>query len=374
MMITEIEQKKEIEKLTLELNDAIKRNGGVILKEGETLEEVRMNNIQSLINNYEEKINEIELSLLSNKGKETEQMINSYIKQIEYNSLQEAELKDKYEAITMAINYESLKSKTALGTQDDDAENQQAEEKKLSNSGSKASDNKKSIINPSSRVINVDELIDKANSELQIQKHHVLNERVKSQNDKKKKEKEIKTYQEQIALFEKVKEEYKKYSQLKVDSEKIKDVHHTMLKLEREIKNFDINLLKNMDKMNYDNNSLLDILEQSLGNIKKLDQKVYSMNIDQSNETSKKIISNFYSNSNLAKQNNILMQEIIYHSQSFYYKVFDKLLKPDKIDNFTKLKETIDYKKASMANKDEEEEEENSIEEKDQEMFPEDYI
>lgn len=374
MMITEIEQKKEIEKLTFELNDAIKRSGGVILKEGETLEEVRMSNIQSLINSYEEKTNEIELSLLSNKGKETEQMINSYIKQIEYNSLQEAELKDKYEAITSAINYESLKTKTPQGQQEEETDTPQSSEDKKTQKAKILADNKKSAVNPSSRVINVEELIDKANSELQIQKHHVLNERVKSQNDKKKKEKEIKSYQEQIALFEKVKEEYKKYSQLKVDSEKIKDVHHTMIKLEREIKNFDINLLKNMDKMNYDNNSLLDILEQSLGNIKKLDQKVYSMNIDQSNETSKKIISNFYSNSNLAKQNNILMQEIIYHSQSFYYKVFDKLLKPDKIDNFTKLKETIDYKKASMANKDEEEEQENSIEDKDQDMFPEDYI
>ncbi len=34
------------------------------------------------------------------------------------------------------------------------------------------------------------------------------------------------------------------------------------------------------------------------------------MNIDQSNDISKKIISNFYTNSNLAKQNNILMQEL----------------------------------------------------------------
>lgn len=363
-------------KLTIEINEIIKRNGGVQLKEGETIEEVRLNNIQSLINMYEEKINEIELFLLANKSKGTEQIINSYNKQIEFNTYQEAQLKENISLINSTIDFDILKNK---GIDENINRTKQEDDQNKAKSWLEITKNtgtSKAALEGSNRVISVDELLDRANSELQIQKYHVLNERVRAQEERKSKEKEIKNLADYINLFEKVKEEYKKFSEMKINNEKIKDVHHTMIKLEREIQNFDINLLKNLDKMNYDNNSLLEMLEQSLGNIKKLDQKILSMNIDQSNDISKKIITNFYSNSNLAKQNNILMQEIIYHSQSFYHKVFDKLLKPKKIENFTKLKETIDYKKTSMAvnEESENEEEDEGVQENSEIQEGDDYI
>lgn len=336
----------------LELNEIIKRNGGIQLKEGETLEEVRLNNIQSIINSFEEKINEIELTLIANKNKGTEQIINSYNKQIEFNAYQEVELKEKMKVIGSTIDYNLLKQKASNEQTNEGSKAEETRGNSSLNELRSTSTTNNMGDSSNNRVISVDELLDRANSELQIQKYHLLNERGKAQEERKNKEKELRQLQDYMTLFERVKEDYKKFSQMKVDNERIKDVHQTLKKLEREIQNFDINLLKNIDKLNYDNNSLLSILEQSIGNIKKLDQKVMSMNIDQSNEISKKIINNFNSNSNLAKQNNLLMQEIIYHSQSYYYKVFDKLLKPEKIENFTKLKEIIDYKKASLMTND----------------------
>lgn len=389
----EYELKQEVIKLTLELNEVIKKSGGVQLKEGETLEEVRLNNIQSLINSFEEKINEIELFLLANKNKGTEQIINSINKQIDFNSYLESQFKNKQNYISNTIDYEKMKKgiETNSSSTNGNINNTNFPSNQTNNSLTPnenvsnlrtpfGTQNQNNLNVVNNRIISIDELLDRANSELKMQKDQVLSEKNKVDLERKEKEKEIKKLVEYMNLFEKVKEDYKKYTELKANNEKIKDVEYTLKKLDREIQNFDINLLKNLDKLNYENNSLLEILEQSLGNIKKLDQKILSMNIDQSNDISKKIISNFYTNSNLAKQNNILMQEIIFYSQTFYHRIFDKLLKPSKIDNFTKLKETIDLKKQSFMIDEEnevsdEENEENSFENQDDvEEETEDYI
>lgn len=311
-----------------------------------------------MINLYEEKINDIELSLLDNEKKGNDHIINSFIKQIEFNTIQESEIKEKLKLIGSTIDYSHLKHKTNINdfymennTDMLKLDNNKNNQKDSNDNNIDLLDNNNNNQNYNiikTRVSTVEELIEKANSELQIQKHHLINEKTKAIEDRKCKEKVIKTYKEYINLFEKVKSEYQKFSELKVDKEKIKDVENTLKKLENEIDNFDSNLLANINKVNYENNSLLYVLEESLSNIKKLDHKILSMDVDNSNEISRKILKTFNSNSIIAKQNNILMQEIIYHSQSFYYKVFEKLLKPEKIDNFVELKDTIDLKKESM--------------------------
>ena len=329
----EFELIDEIEKLKMNLTQLSKRGGNFV--EGENTEETRLNNIKYMIHKYQEKISVMDMKFSSSSNHKHAEKILSYDKQIEFHANKEVELKEKMKQIDNTIDYDKLKSKL-VKDKNELKEKQAEKEDKMNKDGEDG-------VN---RVVNVEEQFDRVNSELQIQKYNMLNEHLKSQEENKKEEKKRKVLLEQLGIFNKVKEETKKINEKNKEKARNDDIDLTMKKVDQEIKNFDINLLKNTDKIKTDNDSILISLTKSFENIKNLDEKMTALNVDKSNETCKNIINIYNSNSNLAKQNNIIMQNIVGYSKDFYEKVFEKLIKNENIDNFMKVKERIDEFKA----------------------------
>lgn len=329
-----------------------KSGGGMTIKEGEKLEEVRLKNIQYIINNYQNKINTLENEISTNSQKQLEDQIKSFNSQLDYNIYQEYELKRKMKFLSSTIDYDSLISNNFNQESSNQQNKSQESQNKDLNFNNIA--NNENQMN-SNKEINLNDVLDKANSELQIQKYQVLNENLKIQNEIKQKEKEKKNITDCLYVFNKIKDQYLETIKANEDKERIKEAEFTIKKLNKEISNFDVNLLKNIDKINKENDSLLSNLNSALNNIKKLDDKIISMNIDKRNETSRRILNCYKNNSNLAKQNNILVQEIINFSNVLYEKCFDNIETNEnnnrKIDNFMELKETIEDFKNNYSKK-----------------------
>ena len=310
--------RKELSDLVVKLNEIVQNSGGgITIKEGEHIEEVRMRNIEYLIDYYQQTIHRLETEISANISKNLDIQIETLNSQFEYNISQKSVLKEKFKYLNQTINYDSIQNISE--TKDD---------KKA----------KKFV-----RNINIEEVLTKANAELQIQKCDLLNENIKHTNETKEKEFEKKKKQEYLMVFNKIKENYQEVIKKREDQERIIEAEYAMTKLNQEIKIFDINLLKNIDQINKENDSLLSNLNTALNNLKKLDDKIASMNFDRRNETSQKLLLCYRNNSNLAKQNNILTQEIINYSNILYEKTFDQVVKSKETSsNFTVLKKTID--------------------------------
>ncbi len=182
--------------------------------------------------------------------------IKSFDKQIDFHTKKEQEIKDQRKKIEKEESMVDIEMQKVKNNS-----NENNEEKKLTEKKMLISDNKE-------RIVQVEELIERVNSELQIQKFNTLNEHLKFQDEKKKTEAKSKNYKELLAVFEKVKEEATKIMEKKNENNSKKDTESTMKKIEQEQKNFEINTLKNIENILPDNDSLIESIDKSTENLK----------------------------------------------------------------------------------------------------------
>jgi len=340
----EKELKEQQKSLINQLNDIIKKSGGgIFVSDNLRLEEVRIKSINYLIASYQNKILKIETEIQANSNKRLEDAIESFNRQLNSNSHQSNILKNRLLNISSSINQDCINQKNFSHKNFSNLIENSSNKKKEENTVDEKEKGKSKTI---------ENIIDIANAELHIQKFELLNESIKIQNENKEKEKKIKKYLEYMNIFSKLKSEYEETIKKKDSVEREKESAISIKKFNQEIMNFDINLLKNIDKINHENDSLLTNLNIALNNIKKLDNKITNMNIDKKNDKSKRILMGYKWNSNLAKQNNILSQEIINFSNVLYEKIFNKEVKETKNNkDFIELKETIDDFKANYVKK-----------------------
>jgi len=121
--------------------------------------------------------------------------IKSFDKQIEFHAKKEQEIKDQRKKIEKEESIVEIDLQKQKNTS-----NENNDEKRLTDKKIQISDNKE-------RIVQVEELIERVNSELQIQKFNTLNEHLKFQEEIKKTETKRKNYNELLSVFEKVKDE-----------------------------------------------------------------------------------------------------------------------------------------------------------------------
>ena len=181
--------------------------------------------IESLILKYKERFNLLE----TNKNKvdmtKSDEKIKSFDKQIEFHAKKEQEIKDQRKK------------------------------------------NEKENVKEKKKIIQVEDLIERVNSELQIQKFNTLNEHLKSQEEVKEIEKKKKYYSGLLEVFEKVKDEATRIIKKKSENNSKKD-ESTIKNIEQEQKNFEINTLKNIENILPDSDSLIESINKSTENLK----------------------------------------------------------------------------------------------------------
>lgn len=171
----------------------------------------------------------------------------------------------------------------------------------------------------------IESVFNKNLADSQLQKYEVINENLKNSGRIKQIIEEQKKIMENNKLFESVKDNYQAIVNETEKTLKDKETEYIMKKLSIETANFNSNLLNNIDKEGISNDSLMMNLKNSLQNLKKLDVKVNQINnvsVNKENETALKLHLMFKSNSSLAKQNNIITQQILNFSNAVYEKSF----------------------------------------------------
>jgi predicted transposase YbfD/YdcC len=347
----EHELKEEIEKLKSQINQMKMIRNTVDLK---NLDSEFFRDSQLLVLKFKDKV----LDLDNQKKKKynfekNSDNINKYDKQIEFLQNKEGEMKENLKKLGDTLDVERLRTKlnqqtTPMGNYEEekkDSSSKRMEEKEIESSttlgGSGAYDK--------ARVVRVDDLIDRVNSELQIQKYNIVNDQMRFQETFKKKDKKKKKYVEYITIFERVQEVAKNMVERNFEKERQNDTESTMNKLEEELPSFKINTLKNIDKgHNYDCDSLIDNIKKAKSNLDNLEQKIANLSISKRNEYGKKISKIFNSNIILSKQNNTLMEKVIEYSKGFYNIIFDRLIYNENPQNFNDIKEKVDEFKASL--------------------------
>jgi hypothetical protein len=189
------------------------------------------------------------------------------------------------------------------------------------------------------------------NTELQFQKHTVLNDHLRLEEDRKTKDKKVKKLKEYIKTFEKAKEVTNQKIEHLLTRSSMNDITNSMEKIKGEMPNFWMNSLRNLNKLNSgDSDSILANLQKAKNNLSNLEEKVGNMNTEQRNSVILEMNEMFHRNISLEKENNILMSKLLKNSEGFYNNIFEKIIRNDNPPNFNVLKAKIDAYKQNKDN------------------------
>jgi hypothetical protein len=330
----EHELKEELEKLKLRKSQlsGVRTN----VDEYDSL----IKDIQSLIVIMEDKINNLELKSKHEFGEKMDaNNINFFESQIQFLAEKERAMEESIRKAEAQADKGKLKIKSTKTN----IKEKEVEDKSQIDKTKSDSNNTNSTQTPQDdRLIKVSEIISRVNTELQFHKHVVLSGHLKLEEETKKKDYRVKKLKEYIKTFEKVTQ----LTNTKIDNLMLKssvnDVAIILQKIENEIPNFFTNSVKNLHKINDDSDSLLNKLSKAITNLTDLEEKIGNIGGDHRSSTVIKINEMFHRNILLAKQNNILMSQVVHSSKGLYNKLLEKIVRNDNPPNFNYLKDKID--------------------------------
>lgn len=296
--------------------------------------------IQSLIVNLEDRINVLELKSKNEFGEKMDaNNINFFENQIQFLTEKEKAMEDSIRKADSQADKGKLKIKMAKTN----IKEKEGEDKSESDKTKNDSNNpNQTAISHDDRLIKVSEIISRVNTELQFHKHVVLSSHLKLEEETKKKELRVKKLKEYIKTFEKVTQ----LTNTKIDNLMVKssvnEVSIILQKIQNEIPNFFTNSIKNLNKINDDSDSLLSKLSKARANLSDLEEKMGNIGGDNRSSTVIKINEMFHRNILLAKQNNILMSQVVHCSKGLYNNILEKIVRNDNPPNFNYLKNKIE--------------------------------
>lgn len=296
--------------------------------------------IQSLIVNLEDRINVLELKSKNEFGEKMDaNNINFFENQIQFLTEKEKAMEDSIRKADSQADKGKLKIKMAKTN----IKEKEGEDKSESDKTKNESNNpNQTAISHDDRLIKVSEIISRVNTELQFHKHVVLSSHLKLEEETKKKELRVKKLKEYIKTFEKVTQ----LTNTKIDNLMVKssvnEVSIILQKIQNEIPNFFTNSIKNLNKINDDSDSLLSKLSKARANLSDLEEKMGNIGGDNRSSTVIKINEMFHRNILLAKQNNILMSQVVHCSKGLYNNILEKIVRNDNPPNFNYIKDKIE--------------------------------
>jgi hypothetical protein len=184
--------------------------------------------------------------------------------------------------------------------------------------------------------------IDRVTSELQFQKHDIINEELKGQQKLKRKEKKRKKTFEYVTIFDNVIEIATERLSKKNENDAKSDFENAMKTIINEANNFTVNMLKNIDRVAVNSDSIRFNLEKAFQNLQISEEKIANLNVGKKLAQGNKIKHLFETNISLAKQNNHLMNKLNEYQSKYYNTVLDDMVKCDNPDDFITKKDKID--------------------------------
>jgi hypothetical protein len=312
--------KDHLERLRLELEQLKKYERSNNEKLDDT--EVLMKYLFSLKKVFNEKINEYE-TRKNQYNLNTEEYIDQFQAQTKFLEIKQDELKE--------FNILNTVDLGKLRVEDNLEENKTEKVK---------------IENTENDLFDID-FVDRVTSELQFQKHDLINKDLKLSEIIKKTDKKKKKYQEYITICDLVITICQEILSKKYEKDAKREYENTVKIIEKELSNFNINKLKNIDKVINNSDSLSKILSKSIENLKVSEEKVANLIVHRKNLQGLKIKEMFETNIAFAKQNNHLMSKIIEYQDKFNHNLLEKIIKCDNPPDFTEKKNMIEKFKQS---------------------------
>jgi hypothetical protein len=186
------------------------------------------------------------------------------------------------------------------------------------------------------------QFIDGVVSELQFQKHDIINEELKEQQKLKRKEKKRKKIYEYVQIFDNVIDTATEKMSKKNEKDAKNDFENAMKTIISEANNFTVNMLKNNDKVSSNSDSYRFNLEKAMQNLQISEEKIANLNVGKKLAQGNKIKHLFETNISLAKQNNHIMTKLIEFESKYYQTVMDDLIRCENPEDFIAKKEKID--------------------------------
>lgn len=321
--IKEYELKDQLERLKLELEQLKKIDHSEDQKLDDT--EVLMKYLHFLKKVFNEKINEYETKK-NQLTINTEEYIDQFQAQSKFLENKQNEIKE--------LNLLSTVDMARLKIEDNLEENK-TEKVKIEYSANEYFD--------------ID-FVDRVASELQFQKHDLINKDLKLSEIIKKTDKKKKKYQEYITICDLIFKICEEILSKKYEKDAKNEYENTVKIIEKELNNFNINKLKNFDKIIHNSESLSKILTKSVENLKVSEEKISNLVVNKKNVQGQKIKEMFEANITFAKQNNNLMTKIIEYQKKYNHILLDKIIKCDNPPDFIEKKNMIEKFKLSVYN------------------------
>lgn len=201
--------------------------------------------------------------------------------------------------------------------------------------------------NEKERVIKVEELIEKVNSDLHAKKHSTLGEHLNLKAELKKLEEKKNKFGTYVKLFSAVKHQAMNMAEQTMSKTTISDFKTICERLSSDHENFKKYLFKNFDLMNPDSDSLLESITKSNENVLDLEDSAYGYKLESRNIYGIKLLNMFKTNLLLLKQNNNILEQFLIYSKIYYNKSLERLIIKDECDQ--KVTESIEkYKNMSF--------------------------